>query len=163
MRNLEREIGNICRKVARKVVKEGEKFSVTLTAENVSEYLGVMKFRDSEVHERSEVGLGHRTGMDRGRRLDSHHRSRHRGRQGQAHADRQAGRRDAGVGTSGHVLCALARASAGTAARLLPQPRHPRACARGSDPEGRPIGGHHHGNGHRQRARAGFRCAATSP
>jgi len=57
VRNLEREIGNICRKVARKVVKEGEKFSLTLTAENVGEYLGVMKFRDSEVHERSEVGI----------------------------------------------------------------------------------------------------------
>ncbi len=57
VRNLEREIGNICRKVARRVVKEGDKFSLTLTAENVGEYLGVMKFRDSEVHERSEVGI----------------------------------------------------------------------------------------------------------
>jgi len=57
VRNLEREIGNICRKVARKVVKEGNKFTLALTAENVGEYLGVMKFRDSEVHERSEVGL----------------------------------------------------------------------------------------------------------
>src|SRR5271166_5760245 len=57
VRNLEREIGNICRKAARKVVKEGEKFSLTLTAENVGEYLGVMKFRDSEIHEHSEVGI----------------------------------------------------------------------------------------------------------
>jgi ATP-dependent Lon protease len=57
VRNLEREIGNICRKVARKVVKEGDKYSVTLTADNVSDYLGVMKFRDTEAHERSEVGL----------------------------------------------------------------------------------------------------------
>ncbi len=57
VRNLEREIGNISRKVARKVVKEGNKFSVTLTAENAADYLGVTKFRDSEVHERSEVGL----------------------------------------------------------------------------------------------------------
>src|SRR5271165_32214 len=57
VRNLEREIGNICRKTARKVVKDGEKFSLTLTAENVGDYLGVMKFRDSEIHERSEVGI----------------------------------------------------------------------------------------------------------
>ncbi len=57
VRNLEREIGNICRKVARKVVKEGNKFALALTAENVGEYLGVMKFRDSEAHERSEIGL----------------------------------------------------------------------------------------------------------
>jgi ATP-dependent Lon protease len=57
VRNLEREIGNICRKLARKVVKEGNKFSLSLAAENVPEYLGVMKFRDSEIHERSEIGL----------------------------------------------------------------------------------------------------------
>ncbi len=57
VRNLEREIGNICRKVARKVVKEGDKYSVGLTGENVSDYLGVAKFRDTVAHERSEIGL----------------------------------------------------------------------------------------------------------
>jgi ATP-dependent Lon protease len=57
VRNLEREIGNICRKVARKVVKEGDKYSVAVTAANISDYLGVLKFRDTEAHERSEVGL----------------------------------------------------------------------------------------------------------
>ena len=34
VRNLEREIGNVCRKVARKVVKEGANYNVTITAEN---------------------------------------------------------------------------------------------------------------------------------
>ena len=57
VRNLEREIGNLCRKVARKVVKEGQSFGVTLTAENLGEYLGVTKYRDTLVHEKSEVGL----------------------------------------------------------------------------------------------------------
>jgi ATP-dependent Lon protease len=57
VRNLEREIGNVCRKVARKVVKEGQEFHVTLTAENVGDYLGVTRFRDSLAHEKSEVGL----------------------------------------------------------------------------------------------------------
>src|SRR6266481_1222757 len=57
VRNLEREIGNVCRKVARKVIKEGQAFSITLTAENIGEYLGVTKFRDSLAHEKSEVGL----------------------------------------------------------------------------------------------------------
>ena len=56
VRNLEREIGNICRKVARKVVKDKE-YSITITAENVNDFLGVTKFRDTQVHERSEVGL----------------------------------------------------------------------------------------------------------
>jgi ATP-dependent Lon protease len=57
VRNLEREIGNVCRKVARKVVKSGAKHKEELTAANISEFLGVAKFRDSEVHERAEVGL----------------------------------------------------------------------------------------------------------
>src|SRR5277367_4348889 len=57
VRNLEREIGNVCRKVARKVVKEGEAYSITITAENVHDFLGVIKFRDTVAHEKSEVGL----------------------------------------------------------------------------------------------------------
>jgi ATP-dependent Lon protease len=57
VRNLEREIGNVCRKVARKVVKEGENYSASLTAENASEFLGVIKFRDTLAHDKSEVGL----------------------------------------------------------------------------------------------------------
>ncbi len=57
VRNLEREIGNVCRKVARKVVKQGLEYSTTITAENVSEFLGVPKFRDMLAHEKSEVGL----------------------------------------------------------------------------------------------------------
>jgi ATP-dependent Lon protease len=57
VRNLEREIGNVCRKVARKVVKEGENYSVAISGENVPDFLGVTKFRDSLAHEKSEVGL----------------------------------------------------------------------------------------------------------
>jgi ATP-dependent Lon protease len=57
VRNLEREIGNVCRKVARKVVKEGENYTITVTGANVPEFLGVIKFRDTLAHEKSEVGL----------------------------------------------------------------------------------------------------------
>jgi ATP-dependent Lon protease len=57
VRNLEREIGNVCRKVARKVVKEGENYNVTITGENVNDFLGVIKFRDTLAHEKSEIGL----------------------------------------------------------------------------------------------------------
>jgi ATP-dependent Lon protease len=57
VRNLEREIGNVCRKVARKVVKEGESYNSVITPENVNDFLGVTKFRDMLAHERSEVGL----------------------------------------------------------------------------------------------------------
>jgi ATP-dependent Lon protease len=57
VRNLEREIGNVCRKVARKVVKEGPTYSAKVTPENVNDFLGVTKFRDTLAHEKSEVGL----------------------------------------------------------------------------------------------------------
>jgi ATP-dependent Lon protease len=57
VRNLEREIGNVCRKIARKVVKEGANYNIIVTAENVNDFLGVIKFRDSLAHEKSEVGL----------------------------------------------------------------------------------------------------------
>ena len=57
VRNLEREIGNVCRKVARRVVKKGSKHKEKIDATNVSEFLGVARFRDSEVHEKNEIGL----------------------------------------------------------------------------------------------------------
>jgi ATP-dependent Lon protease len=57
VRNLEREIGNICRKIARRVVKEGAQYAITVTGDNVNDFLGVLKFRDSLAHEKSEVGL----------------------------------------------------------------------------------------------------------
>jgi ATP-dependent Lon protease len=57
VRNLEREIGNVCRKVARRVVRNGAKHKEEITESNVNEFLGVAKFRDSQLHETSEVGL----------------------------------------------------------------------------------------------------------
>ena len=57
VRNLEREIGNVCRKVARRVVKSGPKHKEAITAANIADFLGVPKFRDSLVHEKNEVGL----------------------------------------------------------------------------------------------------------
>jgi len=57
VRNLEREIANVCRKVARKVVKDGKTLQVTLRPQDVAEYLGVIKFRDTKAEEKNEVGL----------------------------------------------------------------------------------------------------------
>jgi ATP-dependent Lon protease len=57
VRNLEREIGNVCRKVARKVVKDGPEVKTVITGANVNEYLGVAKYRDTMAHEKSEIGL----------------------------------------------------------------------------------------------------------
>jgi ATP-dependent Lon protease len=57
VRNLEREIANICRKVARKVVKDGRTLQVAVGPDDVQEYLGVIKFRDTKSEEKTEVGL----------------------------------------------------------------------------------------------------------
>ncbi|MBW4038022.1 MAG: endopeptidase La [Acidobacteria bacterium] len=56
VRNLERELGNVCRKVARKVVGNS-KHTEPVTAESLSTLLGVAKYRDSQVQEKSEIGL----------------------------------------------------------------------------------------------------------
>jgi ATP-dependent Lon protease len=53
---LEREIGNVCRKVARKVVSDS-KHVEAITAESLATLLGVARYRDSQVQEKSEVGL----------------------------------------------------------------------------------------------------------
>jgi ATP-dependent Lon protease len=57
VRNLEREIASICRKVARKVVVEGKSFSQEITAAKVTEYLGVPRFRASMAEEKNEIGV----------------------------------------------------------------------------------------------------------
>jgi ATP-dependent Lon protease len=57
VRNLEREISSICRKVARKVVVEGKSFSMEITAAKVTEYLGVPRFRQSLAEEKHEIGV----------------------------------------------------------------------------------------------------------
>ena len=62
VRNLEREIGNICRKVARKVVNAAsgaEKAEIPrqiIKPDGVAEYLGPAKFRDLEADKCNEVG-----------------------------------------------------------------------------------------------------------
>ncbi len=56
VRNMEREIGNICRKVARKVVGS-PKHTEMVTPELLGNLLGPAKYRDSPLEERSEVGL----------------------------------------------------------------------------------------------------------
>ncbi|HOL59688.1 MAG TPA: endopeptidase La [Syntrophales bacterium] len=57
VRNLEREIASICRKVARSIVAEGIKGPIRITSKNVGKYLGVPKYRHGEVEGKDQVGL----------------------------------------------------------------------------------------------------------
>ena len=57
VRNLEREIQNIARKMARRVVAEGAETSVQITAANANDFLGVIKYREFWLEKQNEVGL----------------------------------------------------------------------------------------------------------
>jgi ATP-dependent Lon protease len=59
VRSLEREIQNISRKMARKVVTEGleAKVKAEITPANVNDFLGVLKFREFWLEKHNEVGL----------------------------------------------------------------------------------------------------------
>jgi ATP-dependent Lon protease len=56
VRNLERELGSICRKVARRIA-EGKTASVTVTRANLQRYLGPPKFLLEMDQETSQIGL----------------------------------------------------------------------------------------------------------
>ena len=57
VRNLDREISSVCRKVAKKIVSEGTKHKIKVTSGAVQGYLGVPKFRDNENEGMDRVGL----------------------------------------------------------------------------------------------------------
>ncbi len=58
VRNLEREIASICRKVARENVEmKRPKRRVTVTPKRVRAALGPVRFKDMELHKKSEVGV----------------------------------------------------------------------------------------------------------
>ncbi len=56
VRNLQRRIGSVFRKIAREVA-EGSKQEFTITAQNISEYLGPRKFTLELAHRKPEIGI----------------------------------------------------------------------------------------------------------
>ncbi len=56
VRNLEREIANLCRKVAKKIA-EGKEKTFVIGAQNLHRYLGVIKYLPEEEMEKDEVGV----------------------------------------------------------------------------------------------------------
>jgi ATP-dependent Lon protease len=60
VRNLEREIGSVCRKIAREVVKQGEQGKhemIRIASKAIPKYLGVPKFTSNRAGEKDEIGL----------------------------------------------------------------------------------------------------------
>jgi ATP-dependent Lon protease len=57
VRNLEREISSVCRKVSRAVVRKGKKHRARISPKNLSKYLGVPRYRTSKLEAKEEIGL----------------------------------------------------------------------------------------------------------
>lgn len=57
VRNIEREITSICRKVVKKVVSKGKSYSEKVTHKNLEKYLGIPRFRRSEIDKKDEIGV----------------------------------------------------------------------------------------------------------
>ena len=57
VRNLEREIASICRKVAREIVTNGHKKQLRINGKSIEKYLGIAKFRFGESEGKDSVGL----------------------------------------------------------------------------------------------------------
>lgn len=57
VRNLEREIASVCRKVAREVVKNKNKKNIKISDKSIQKYLGLPKFRYGEIEAKDQIGL----------------------------------------------------------------------------------------------------------
>ncbi|MGB6666890.1 MAG: endopeptidase La, partial [Candidatus Acidiferrum sp.] len=57
VRSLEREIQNIARKMARKVVTEGASVGVEINPANTNDFLGILKYREYWLEKHNEIGL----------------------------------------------------------------------------------------------------------
>ncbi len=156
VRNLEREVGNVCRKITRRMVMApkddtADKAPQLITGDKITELLGPTKFRDTTTERKSEIGAA--TGLawtEVGGQILT------------TEATLMEGKGKLTVtGKLGDVMQESAQAAMsyirsrahafGSAARFLPQPGYPPAHSGRSDPEGWPVGRHHHGDNDRER------------
>ncbi len=157
VRNLEREIANISRKVARKVVQEGRDLKIAVKQDDLREYLGVIKFRDTKAEEKNEVGLA--TGLawtEVGGQILN------------IEATVMTGKGKLTLtGKLGDVMQESAQAAlsyvrsragaAGTAGGLLPPRGYSHPHSRRGHPQRRAFGGYHPGDRHGERPHQDFR------
>ncbi len=57
VRNLERQVAALCRKVAKEILKKGRDHSVPVTVKNLGRFLGVPPYRYGVIEEADEVGV----------------------------------------------------------------------------------------------------------
>jgi len=136
VRSLERTIGTICRKQARRLA-EGKTDKLVVTQGIIQEFLGGIKIR---------TGCGCGLGLDAiGRRRALRRSQRHEG-QRWIHYDRANRPGHAGIHASGTYVGAIECGAVGHCGKLFCRPRHSHARAGGSDSERWPFGGRDHGH-----------------
>jgi ATP-dependent Lon protease len=57
VRNLEREISSICRKIAREVIKNKDNDTFKVTTKSIQKYLGPPRFKEHQIEEKDQVGI----------------------------------------------------------------------------------------------------------
>jgi ATP-dependent Lon protease len=57
VRNLEREITSICRKIVKKVVTKGKDYKEVVSPRSIEKYLGIPRFRRTEIDKVDEIGV----------------------------------------------------------------------------------------------------------
>jgi ATP-dependent Lon protease len=57
VRNLEREISSVCRKLAREALKEKDRTEFKVTEKTIPKYLGPYRFRTEQVEEKDQIGM----------------------------------------------------------------------------------------------------------
>lgn len=57
VRNLEREIANLCRKAIKEILTKKSRSKVSITTRNLDKYAGIRKFRYGEVEENDRIGV----------------------------------------------------------------------------------------------------------
>ena len=148
VRNLEREIGAVCRKVAREFAEGTRKSKRTVRPKTVGELLGKRRFQPETGRRTGEPGVA--TGLawtPVGGDVLFVEATAYPG-EGKLQVTGQLGdvMKESAPAALSYVKPQRARARRGRARRLVPRARRARARARGRHPQGRPERRHHHGH-----------------
>ena len=128
VRNLEREIAKVARKSLTKIVKK-EVESVVVSADNLSDFLGVRKHRYGLAGAGGSGRCCHGAGVDIGGRRFAAYRSVEAARQGSDENHRQVGRCDEGIHRCCGQLRPVDQPRNWVQADTVRQDRHPRSRA----------------------------------
>ena len=145
VRNLERELAKLCRKVLTEIVR-GDHKSVEVTAGEPGALSGCAAPQARSGRGNRSGRRDHRSGLHvRGRRPAAY-RGAEAARQGPDEDDRYAGRRDEGIDRRGGQLRAVQGADLWREAAEVREDGYPRPRARGCDAEGRAVRRHRDGD-----------------